>query len=550
MSKQRRSVTLCCWRIQNRRKLIHLSFGYRTAICRLLIATLMLLPAGCATVRLDWPRAPSQAFAHPEQTALGRAFADRLTARPEYSGFHVLDTGAEAAQARAALADAAERTLDLQYFIVQHDRTTALLMQRIVGAAQRGVRVRILLDDVHGPNRDFALAATAADPRIEVRLFNPLLQRGQIALSRLFELVGDGERLNQRMHIKLWIADNAAGIFGGRNLGEEYFDAGTDSDFSDLDLLAVGPLVPELSRAFDEYWNSKWAVPVAAFLEFEPGPEDALRARSALDARLAGAGDTDFGQALAAGDFLHQLMRADLPFTWAPAYAFYDRPAAPVFADSHLTHMGPRTREILEAAQSEIILISPYFVPSGQLLRFMAEARRRGVRIALLTNSLASTDALAAHAGYARYRVDLLRNGIELFEMRPHPDASHARRPPRWVRSSGSSLHAKVLIVDRRTAFVGSMNFDPRSRLHNSELFVGVDSAELASQLAALFDEGVEPDHAFRVLLRDPKQDGDALVWIAEEQGNEVRYESDPLAGFWKRLWSGVLSIIVPEHLL
>ena len=228
----------------------------------------------------------------------------------------------------------------------------------------------------------------------------------------------------------------------------------------------------------------------------------------------------------------------------------YDKPMAPALADSHFTHLGPQARAILDAAQSEIILISPYFVPSERGLRFLAEARGRGVRVAVLTNSLASTDTLAAHAAYARHRADLLRNGIELFEMRPQANPSHARRSHRWIRSSGSSLHAKVLIVDRSTAFVGSMNLDARSRLHNTELFVGVESVELASRLAALFDESVEPDHVFRVLLRDPQQSGDALVWITEEQDSEVRYESEPLAGFWKRLLNGVLSIIVPEHLL
>jgi putative cardiolipin synthase len=523
----------------------------RRAILGVLISISLALLEGCATIRFDVPRPSSRALAQPEQTALGRVFADRRAAHPDWSGFHVLDTGAQAFVARAALADAAERTLDLQYYIVQNDVTTALLMQRIVSAAQRGVRVRIMLDDFHGPNRQFASVAMAADPHIEVRLFNPFLQRGQSAqidLSRLWELFDDGERLDRRMHIKLWIADNAAGIFGGRNLGDEYFDAGADTNFRDVDLLTVGPLVSKLSGAFDEYWNSKWTVPVAAVLDSESVPEATRRALSGLDKSPAGAGGTEFGHEEAAADFRRQLTTADLPFIWAPAYAIFDGPAGAALTDSHLSHIGPRARGIIEAAQSEIILISPYFVPSEQLLAFLTKVRKRGVRVAVLTNSLASTDALAVHAGYARYRADLLRNGIELFEMRPHAVASHTRRSHRWIRSSESSLHAKVLIVDRSTAFVGSMNFDPRSRMHNTELFVGVESAEVASKLAALFDEGVDPDHAFHVLLRKPEQSGDALVWITEDQGNEVRYESEPLAGFWKQLWSGVLSVIVPEH--
>ena len=368
--------------------------GPRTNIVRLVFATLVSLMAGCATIRLDGPRPSSHALAQPEQTALGQVYANRLAAHPNLSGFHVLANGTDAALARIALADAAERTLDLQYFIVQNDVTTALLLRSVVSAAQRGVRVRILLDDLHGPNREFARAATTADPRIELRLFNPFLQRGPMGLSRLFELIGDGERLNQRMHIKLWIADNAAGIFGGRNLGDEYFDARADANFTDLDLLAVGPLVPDLSRVFDEYWNSQWAVPAAAFLDFEPGPEDTLRELSALDARLSGAGGTEIGRELMAGGFLRQSKSPDLPLVWAPAYPVYDKPAAPALADSHVTHLGPQGRTALETAQSEVILISPYFVPSQQGLRFLAELRGRGLRVAVLTNSLASTDAL------------------------------------------------------------------------------------------------------------------------------------------------------------
>ena len=516
----------------------------------MLLATVSLLAGGCATFDLDLPRPYSHAFAYPEQTTLGRTFAGRGTVHPDESGYRVLESGTEAGLARAALADAAERTLDLQYFIVQNDATSAFLMRRVVSAAHRGIRVRILLDDLHGPNRDFAMAVTAADPRIELRLFNPFLQRNLLGHSRMFEFIGDGERLNQRMHIKLWIADNAAAIFGGRNLGDEYFDAGVETNFRDLDLMAVGPLVPQLSSIFDEYWNSRWAVPVAALQEVVPEAEDKLRALSSDDKGVAGLGGAKFGEASAVDNFRGAMMKADFPLYWAPGTVVYDRPAAPAVVASHFAHIGLRARAILDAAQSEIILVSPYFVPSELELVFLSEARGRGLRVAILTNSLASTDALAAHAGYARHRATLLRMGVELFEVRPLADSLHAPRWHRWVRSSESSLHAKILIADRHTAIVGSMNMDPRSRTYNTELLVVVESAALSSRLAAFFDEGVEPDHAFRVLLRNPQQDDEALVWITEGQDGEVRYESEPLAGFWKRLWSGVLAIVVPERLL
>ena len=521
------------------------------AIGRLLVAALLaLVQMGCATVRLDVPRPFSEALKHAEPTALGRAFAAQMAAHPEQSGFHVLDTGPEAFLARAALADAAERTLDLQYYTVGNDLTTDLLLRRIVRAAQRGVRVRILLDDIHAPNRNFALRALAAHPNIEVRMFNPFLTGGTFGIGRLLEFIGDGDRLNRRMHNKLWVADNAAGIIGGRNLGDEYFDANPDVNFSDLDLLAAGPVVSELSRRFDEYWNSEWAVPAAAFLDAAPGPEAAQRVQSELDARLADSEDTEYGRWLTAGDFLRMLKSADLPLIWASAHAAYDKPDKPETVITRgMQDVLPWIRAVPFAAKFELIMISPYFIPSEEGRQHLGEMRSRGVRVAVLTNSLASTDAPAAHAGYARHRTDLLRRGIELFELRPAPDSPHPLKH-RWRRSSASGLHAKIVVVDRARAFVGSMNLDPRSRLHNTEAWIALESPELASRLVALFDESAQPDHSFRVLLRDPQQEDDGLVWITEEQGREVRYESEPLAGFWMRFWRGVLSIFVPEHMM
>ena len=318
----------------------------------------------------------------------------------------------------------------------------------------------------------------------------------------------------------------------------------------DLDLLAVGPLVPELARIFDEYWNSEFALPIAAFIDAESEPGDVQRALGELDIRLAGSDGAEAGQGLVASEFIRQLTRGEPPLVWAPAYTVYDRPGTPASADSHFDHLGEQARAALEDARTELLLISPYFVPGAEERRFLLAMRKRGVRVAVLTNSLASTDVLPAHAGYARYRAELLRGGIELYEVVPQSGALHPLRVHRWSGSSGFSLHAKIMIVDRRSAFVGSMNMDPRSRLHNTELIVAVESTELGSTLAALFDEGTEAHHAYRVLLREPQLPSDALVWITEEQDREVRYEAEPHAGFWKRFWRDVLSIIIPEHLL
>ncbi len=246
----------------------------------------------CTTPRLDVPRPLSEAWLHPEATALGREFGKELAGHPGQSGVFPLASGMEAFTIRASLAESAERTLDLQYYIVQQDTTTQLLLDRVLRAAQRGVRVRLLIDDLYALGRDFELATLAAHPNIEVRVFNPFLRRGGWGLSQLLEFLGDSRRLNRRMHNKLWIADNAAAVVGGRNLGDEYFDAHSEVTFTDLDILAAGPVVRDISRSFDEYWNSEWAVPVEAFVAAAPSAEQFATFERALEARLERFRDT------------------------------------------------------------------------------------------------------------------------------------------------------------------------------------------------------------------------------------------------------------------
>jgi putative cardiolipin synthase len=510
----------------------------------------LLVVAGCATVPSYGPRLPSYAIADPGTTMLGRTFAGIVAEHPGQSGFLVHDRGPDALVARLALARAAERTLDLQYYIAERGITTDLLLQSLGEAAQRGVRVRLLLDDIHGPNRTFAAEAVAAYPRIEVRLFNPFLIGGAQSAGRLLEFMASGERLNRRMHNKLWIADNTAGLIGGRNLADEYFDAAPDVNFADLDLLAVGPVVQQLSQGFDEYWNSGSAVPFEALGDAAPSPEDSAWVRFELAERLAAAETTDYRQRLAAGDGGHPAMDADLPLTWGTAYAAYDDPDKQETAiTSGMQHLLPQIRAVPAGTRSELLVMSPYFIPSAEGREHLGDMVRRGLRVAVVTNSLASTDALAAHAGYARHRADLLRRGIELFELRPEPGAQHSMQH-RWRGTASAALHAKLVIVDRARVLLGSMNLDPRSRLHNTESWVGIESPELASRLAALFDENARPEHSFRLVLQNEQPGRDAMAWVTEEQGQQIRYEYEPKAPPWVAFWRSVLSLIVPEHML
>ena len=521
---------------------------WRSWTALLVVLVPLQMVSGCVTVRRDVPRVPSQAISDGDRTTIGRAFAAQAAEHPGLSGFQVMAAGREAFVARAALADSAERTLDLQYYSVGEDLTTDLLLLRIVSAAERGVRVRILLDDIHASARAFARRAIAAHPGIQVRLFNPFHWADTSSLGRLSELMLDGERLNRRMHNKLWVTDNAAAVFGSRNLADEYFEANGANNFFDVDLLAAGPIVEELSGAFDVYWNSAAAVPIEAFAA-EPDPAEGGLVREALRARAAACHSLAPCRWLAEDTLLHELESGNVPLSWAHARLIYDQPdQGKVDLISGIEHGSITDRPSGSRTQTELLIASPYFVPGENAIRHIQTMRERGVRVAVLTDSLGSTDSPAAHAGYARHRIALLREGVELYEVRPGGQIKH-RLWHRWRHGSPSSLHAKIVVQDRARAIVGSLNQDPRSRLYNTEIWVALESAELATDLAALFEEGTDLRQAFKV--EQNKAGGpEALAWSTEEDGEIVRYDVEPMSSIWMRLWRDFLGAVIPERLL
>jgi putative cardiolipin synthase len=515
---------------------------------RLVSLLLSAALGACSTPRLDVPRSPSQAWPHPEQTALGRDFAAQLPAPGEQSGFHLLVSGMEAFATRAALAERAQHTLDLQYYILSEDTTTQLLLYRVLRAAERGVRVRLLIDDLYALGKDFDLATFSAQPNIEVRVFNPFLSRGGLGLSQVLEFLGDAARLNRRMHNKLWIADNAAAVAGGRNLGDEYFEARDENNFADLDVLAAGPVVQDISRSFDEYWNSAWAVPIEASVPTPPGPERVAEFKRAWEARLESFRDSDYARALRETGPGLALRTGQLALTRARAEVVYDKPpnSKGRAADQSPRAIYSRLRPVVEAARQEVVLISPYFIPSEQGIEVLSALVRRNVRVRVLTNSLASTDYFPlAHSGYAHWRKRLLAAGIELHEMRPErPGDTRSPQPG----ASRAYLHTKAVVIDRRRAILGSMNLDPRSRLQNTEVALFLESPELGAHLGALLDVAVRPARAFRVTLETAGQ-AQTLVWTTEQDGSELRYDHEP-ASLWRRFLSTVLGAFAPEDLL
>ncbi len=521
---------------------------------RVLAVTVTVLVVGCSSARHDVPRPPSYAIDLPEETFLGRTFAAQLSALGGQSGFHLMTSGQEAFIARAALAESAERTLDLQYYIVAEDATATLLLYRALRAASRGVRVRLLIDDLYAVGRDFDFATFAAHPNVQVRVFNPFLRRGPLGISRLLEYLGDSDRLNRRMHNKLWIADNAAAVIGGRNLGDAYFNVGGDTNFADLDVLAAGPVVTEVSRSFDEYWNSELAVPIAAFLGEPPsaGQLDLVLSRMAAGAEHFR--ETDYARVLRAMELGRLVRDGRFPLVPARASAIHEPPARPGQATGEgEAQIMSVLRKSIEAAQREVILISPWLIPSERGVGVLCALARRGVRVRVLTNSLASTDVPVVHAGYARYRPRLLACGVEMRERRPGASRSGDARPglaSGASLSSGSTLHAKAVVVDRRFVLVGSMNLDPRSRLSNTEVAVSIESPVLGEQLGMLFEEAASLDQAFRVELAEAGDENAGLSWVGQEKDKLVRYASEPLAGWWRRFIASLLGTLAPEELL
>ncbi|MBF8223544.1 phospholipase D family protein [Halomonas sp. 328] len=469
-------------------------------------------------------------------TRLGEWALDEAAARQGRSGFRLLPRGGEAFAVRAALLDQAERTLDVQSYIADDGITSRVLMQRALQAAERGVRVRLLLDDLASLGSEAYLAALDSHPGVEVRLFNPLLRGRGNLLTRGLMMGVDFDRQHRRMHNKLWVVDNAVAITGGRNLGDEYFDADEQRNFADLDVLAAGPIVGDLSASFDSFWRHPLAQPLARFATAEPGAWRTLREE--LEAWLAAQREDN-------PYFLALKQRyAESPerflvghLTWAHGEALWDDPgkvrqAGRPSLDQTLAGELLARRHALEG---RLLLISAYFVPTRAGVEGLVELAEAGVETTVITNSLAATDIPAVHGAYARYRPALLEQGVRLFELRPDGEDGASLGLP---GASDSSLHIKAMAFDTDRLFVGSFNIDPRSLWWNTEVGLLIESPELNAELWALAELGMSPALSFEVRQAD---DG-GLSWHAMNGDHPQVWRREP-AGIWRRLgaWLGRL---------
>ncbi|MGH1371993.1 MAG: phospholipase D family protein [Cellvibrionaceae bacterium] len=470
---------------------------------------------------------------------LSQTIAPLLEKYPEQSGVYPLTDGVDAFVARLALIRAATRSIDVQYYIYHGDETGQLLTATLMQAAERGVRVRMLLDDMNTSGKDNALMLLADHPNVEVRLFNPFLNR----LLRGWEFLGNFARANRRMHNKSLTVDGLATIVGGRNIGDEYFSANQSVDFGDFDLWAIGPVVDEIAGQFDLYWNSHASYPVAALVA--PTGLSWSEAKPRIQQALKRYQHSEYVERLRNATLIDDLARPDFSLYWGKAYALFDHPskANPKHQENQLTSTGlpdsymlPQLIEVLDQTENNLVLVSPYFVPGNEGVQLLTQYRQRGIKVRVVTNSLAATDVVAVHSGYRRYRKDLLKAGVELREVRV--DAN--MKPGSWRGSSKVSLHAKTFYADDKTLFVGSFNLDPRSAALNTELGIVIESEPLVRWLKTSFETQLKQT-TYKVELKREK-----LVWT----GIEGTHKKEPNASLWRRLGAALLGLLpIEQHL-
>ena len=590
--------------------------------------------SACAELPKDVPRPPSTALAAPVGTQLASLVQQRHDAAKSRfdSGFMLLDGPQKAYGSRLALVENAQKTLDLQYYSIHADPSTGRLLAAVRDAAARGVRVRILLDDLHSTGDDAVVMEMAFVPNIEMRMFNPLTGARASSIGRMLSSIDDASRAQQRMHNKLFIADNVMAVSGGRNLGDAYFGTASDGNFIDLDLLVAGPLVQDLSRSFDAYWNNERSFPVQSLVSHEE--LDQIRQKARADVAAKREKDEKKGQAVVAdGDpqardatvpatdprqgawDMKPMDLSTLDFVWAPAAVLADKPAkiapddappgandgkapglvvrkdsgakvtptaetstaatptasnspAPSIPTPTPTPNGNVDKSLAAAAnvsaggntvvegllqligqaQHELLIVSPYFVPGREIEQAFATARAHGVRIRLLTNSLASNDAPVAHVGYARHREELLAMGVELYELRSEQaglgSAFGGGSSGNLTGQSRSMLHSKVMVMDGQLLVVGSMNLDLRSQLQNTEIAVLMRSDTLAGTATDKFDTVLKKG-AWHVVLQDGH-----LVWHAPEGSGLADTTSDPDTSAGLRAVLKILGPLAPDKYL
>jgi putative cardiolipin synthase len=521
---------------------------------RVLPWLLPLALSGCASLPKTRSITPSHALSGTADTRLAHVAASALAGLEGPSAIHLMSRGPDAFLARLVLVEAAERCVDAQYYIWQDGTTGRLLLSAVLRAADRGVRVRLLIDDFGSAPNDRTLLLLDRHPNIEVRLFNPIASRQH----RTLGMAGDFDRTNRRMHNKSLTVDNQVTVVGGRNIGDEYFEASSDIDFADLDALAVGSVVGDVSEQFDRYWNSPVVYEITELRKSRPSAEEGERALAALRQFEHQQEGQAYAQMLRDGALMKELLDGKVSFSSARVTLRADDPAKVERpGEDRSKNLLPQLMPEFDRAREQVVLVSPYFIPGKKGVGLLQQLRARGVRVRVLTNSLASTDEPPVFAAYKKYRRSLLESGVEIYEVdsAARRDASGVRHrdPQRGDEPGGTraraALHGKVLVFDCREFFVGSMNLDPRSALTNTEVGIVVEAPDLAAQLCAGMDRELAAS-ALRLELRPQPGGGARIEWTGKDGSNELRLTKEPRSSGWQRFLSWFYGLLPIEPLL
>ncbi len=531
-----------------------------------------ILLTGCASLPDQVDRPVSTALANPAETRLGSLVAQRAATAGTRndSGFALVGSADLAFTSRMTLIKAAQKTLDIQYYAIFQDDTTQRLFDAMREAASRGVRIRILLDDFNTSGKNAQVLKLAFEKNFEVRLFNPLPGGRQSLFFRIITNLKDVDGMQRRMHNKMFVADNAVAITGGRNLGETYFGQSKGTNFVDIDILAAGRIARDLSRSFDQYWNNPLAYPVQSLMtekeladikpKAEPNAPGSPIPAVSPEASVPDASTSTAAATVTLPELADSTNLSLLTWTWAPSVLLVDKPSK-IAADADATEEAGDTTvdgllQLMAQAKTNLLIVSPYFVPGQRMMKEFDALRQRNIKVRVLTNSLASNDAPAAHVGYSRYRKDLLAMGVEIYEMRAEQDGSFSsfgsgsgsgsssNSGSGSTGNSRASLHSKVVVMDERLLVVGSMNLDLRSQLQNSEVAIVIRNSAISGEAIRLIEPTLQTG-AYKVELNDGQ-----LQWKAPPGAAFKDSNDEPDAGAGLKLLVHLIGPFAPDEML
>jgi len=504
---------------------------------QLIVASaLTLLFGGCSSLPEDLEQEPSYAYQVPKETEITKFFREAAPkGQPEKSGIRLLADPNEAYRARFGLSKLAQHTLDFQYYLWKNDATGTLLLERALEAADRGVQVRILIDDIYHRGRDPLYSKIATHPNAQIRVYNPSARRG---LGSRLEMAFNMGTLNHRMHNKIFLVDNSIAVLGGRNIGDDYFGTDPNLNFHDLDAIAVGPIAAKAGEAFDLYWNSPKAIPVEALYPKGSSEEELKELRVKLEnqreAHFAALSYPLPRNPTNTQAVMRQL-RSEL--VWADAEIVVDDLAR--FQESRESEIFLYLRDLVRGADSELILQTAYLIPTDETIAGFKKLVDRGVTVKIMTNSLMSNNHVAVHAHYKKHRKALLKAGVELYELRAD-DAlmQYIRDEATEFAESNAGLHTKAFVIDGSISVIGSYNMDPRSRVWNSEISLVVHDETIGGQMREIMETAMRPENAYRVVLNEQGK----VRWELNLPDGKQVFRKEPGSGWWIRTKANLIS--------